>query len=191
MERCVTHSRPSQVGPVTISDHSDARGPVTMSGEVPQAPSAPSSPPTTVKPTSSDAQTRTSIGSLHRELVRDGSLTLGADSASLGTMEGPIPGTENIMSTGSNAQAVQQSSASAVLFPPAAGAAGWIGRVQNRTQELCKWFGLPETEVRSFLEAVCCITRCGGNKPFDATCSQTLLDEFHCALRKRVLLQVG
>mmetsp|Transcript_32890 Transcript_32890/g.72629 ORF Transcript_32890/g.72629 Transcript_32890/m.72629 type:complete len:758 (-) Transcript_32890:1138-3411(-) len=39
----------------------------------------------------------------------------------------------------------------------------WINRVQSRTQELCKWFGIDERE--------------------------TLLDEFVCALRKRILLQ--
>jgi len=105
-----------------------------------------------------DAQTRNSIGSLHRELVRDGPIG-GTDSAGNNTIDGSGSVPEHIASTGASAPSGSQ--AQSTLVPP--GGAGWIGRVQNRTTELCKWFGLPPTE--------------------------TLLDEFHCALRKRVLLQ--
>jgi hypothetical protein len=44
-------------------------------------------------------------------------------------------------------------------------AASWARRAQNRLDELRRFFALPDGE--------------------------TLIDEYHCALRKRILLQVG
>lgn len=58
--------------------------------------------------------------------------------------QAPSTSTQNIGSYGSLELAPTLQNAPGVL----AGSQGWLLRAHNRTQELCKWFGLPLNEVR-------------------------------------------
>jgi hypothetical protein len=72
----------------------------------------------------------------------------------------------------------------------------------GRQREICRWFGIPETEVSGRPGHDCAL---GGSSTFMSVSvirgvnpcptaamafQQVLVDEFHCALRKSVLLQV-
>lgn len=80
---------------------------------------------------SPDKATDVAGGTAAREILLSHSHTMGFQGASLGSFE---PSAVTSAPVGTNASGG---------FP----AAGWINRVQNRTQELCRWFGIPLNEV--------------------------------------------